>query len=217
MKTVGNVDIEVIHLENKKVFIKNLKSDMNRNEIKIKWDWPDFDTNINYVYSFLVEDPNEQLESYLARNAEKRLIPRNMISNEWCHSEILKQKQVRFKFFPVVIDKNVIYIYDQKTENLSDVFYKPVTLNVMVKYNYMNFFSGFKIAKFEFKDLDKIKELPKDSLLYYKYHLKTMKYICCYPINLNDIYLDNYKIIVENGYKIELRCNEKYNGFISVK
>lgn len=226
MKTVENIDydenniyiktVEVIHLQNEKVFIKNLECHMNKNEIKMKWDWPDFDTNIKYVYSFLVTDPNEQIESYLARNAEKRLIPRSTFSNEWCHVEILKDKQVQYKLFPVFIDKNNVFIYDQTVGNLSNIFYKPITLNVDVKYNYTNFFSGFKIATFKFKDTTKIKELPKDSLMYYKIHLKTMQYICCYPINLKELYESDYKIIVENAYKIQLHCNEKYKDFINI-
>lgn len=165
---------------------------------------------------FEVIKEDEALESYISRNAQYTLIPRLNDSNiAYKFEKILQENQKQFVFYPAIIENGIITIFEQTENNKTEIFYKKIVLIRDVKYIYS--LNKLKIAKIYIKNKDKLKELSKDALFYYKYNINTRVPTVYYPVNMDLLYKDKFNVLLENGFGIELMPNKKYSSSIIIK
>lgn len=209
-------NINIIYQNNTKDNINNLTTKVEGYKVFINWDWPSFNSNVNHVCVFEVIDEKETLEQLIARNAQYTLVPRlNDSTNPYKFEKILKENQKQFVFYPAIIENGVTTIFEQLESNKTDVFYKKIVL--IRDINYMYSLNKLKIAKIHIKNKDKLKELSKDALFYYKYNINTRVPTIYYPVNMDLLYKDKLTVLVEKGYNIELIPNKKYSSSIIIK
>lgn len=189
--------------------IKNLNAFKQGNDIIIKWDWPELNTNIDYVYIFEIEDETEILESLIKRNAKYfSFSRRNYIENDCCKRTI-SNDIVRYRVFPIKAFNNTTYILNQKS-NLTNAIYKSIFIEYSIESKQ---FKTKKILKLVFPKKDTLSNIPDNSIVYNKYDSNN-NYICTYPLDIDLILKEEYNILVNKGEQIRLALKNKDKDII---
>lgn len=185
--------------------IKNLTAVKYNNEIQIKWEWPELNTGIDYVYIFEVKDENETLEELEKRNARQFSFSRKNYMENGCYKRTISADTVRYRIFPIRIDHANTIVLNQNN-NTTKVFYK----SVIIEYSLI---AKSKKVYFKFINPEAFINIANNEIVYHKYN-KNNEYICTYPLNVDLIVKQNYIISINKGEQIRLDLKDNENDIV---
>lgn len=196
---------------NKSENIKNLIGIKKNNEIQLKWDWPEINTGIDYVYIFEIESENETLDELSGQNAKHFSVSRRTYIENNCYKKTLLGDSVQYKIFPVRIQKSETVVLNQQSDNITKIFYKTV----IIEYTLLSKTIGQKKKiNFLFSNLDSI--MNTNEIVYHKYD-KNNKYICTYPLSIDLILKSDYNITINRSEQIRLALKDKDSDIIKFR
>lgn len=138
---------EIIKNYDPKSCVSNLKGHVSDdNQVTLYWDWPENEEyDLCVVYGLERED--ETLEMLLKRSAR-----RTIYSNEFgvCHKENIMASYVQFRVYPAKKVNGQLSIVDQKTKNMSPIFYKKVRIEYRIEYDRPKLLVGYRTARIRF-------------------------------------------------------------------
>lgn len=124
--------------------VSNLKGHVSDdNQVTLLWEWPENEEyDLCVVYALERED--ETLEMLLERSAK-----RTVYSNEFgvCHRESIMADYTQFRIYPAKRENRQLYIVDQKTRNMSPVFYKKIRIEYQIEYDRAKIFVAYRTAR----------------------------------------------------------------------
>lgn len=188
--------------------IKNLTATKYNNEIQIKWDWPELNTGIDYVYIFEVKDENETLEELEKRNARQFSFSRKNYIENGCYRRTIPSDMVRYRIFPIKINHANTIVLNQ-TNNTTKIFYK----SIIIEYSLV---IKSKKIYFKFANPDAFTTIADNEIVYHKYD-RNNEYICTYPLNVDLIAKQNYSISVNKGEQIKLDLKDNENDIVKFR
>lgn len=196
---------------NKNECIKNLTGIKKNNELQLKWDWPEINTGIDYVYIFEIETENETLYDLSERNAKHFSVSRKTYIENNCYKKTLLDNSIQYKIFPVKIEKSKALVLNQQLDNITKIFYKTVIIEYTLT---IKTIGQKKKINFVFSNLDAIINI--NEIVYHKYD-KNNKYICTYPLSIDLILKNDYNITINRNEQIRLALKDKDSDIIKFK
>ncbi len=185
--------------------IRNLTAVKYNNEIQIKWEWPELNTGIDYVYIFEVKNENETLEELEKRNARQFSFSRKNYMENGCYKRTISADTVRYRIFPIRIDHANTIVLNQNN-NTTKIFYK----SVIIEYSLI---TKSKKVYFKFINPEAFTNIANNEIVYHKYN-KNNEYICTYPLNVDLIAKQNYIISINKGEQIRLDLKDNENDIV---
>lgn len=192
--------------------IKNLNAIRQNNEIRIKWDWPDINTGIDYVYIYEINNETETLEELQKRKAKYFSFSRKNYIQNGCYKKTAPSEAVQYRIFPVKINANNTVILNQ-ANNITKVFKKTI----IIEYSILSKATiNKKLLRILFHKPELITNLEDIEIVYNKYD-KNNNYICTYPLDIDLIQKEIYNISVGKGEYISLSLKDTSNDFIKFR
>lgn len=124
--------------------VSNLRGRVTEeNEVVLYWDWPE-NEEYNLCVVFEVDHEEETCDGLLKRGAKK-----NVYGSSFgvCHKAPIPDSYVQFKLFPAKKENGVLYVVNQRKDNLSEVYLRRTKLFWRVEYDRPELFSKYRKAR----------------------------------------------------------------------
>lgn len=189
--------------------IKNVTAVKHNNQIELRWDWPDLDTGIDYVYIYEVKDELETLEELEKRNARHFSFSRKNYMENGCYRRTISSESVRYRIFPIKINHADTVVLNQ-TENTTKVLYKSIVIEYCTS---IKLVGHRKKVNFIFSNRDSFANIPDVDIVYNKYD-KDNRLICTYPLNIDLTVKEEYNIYIGKGEQVRLALRDKNSDIV---